>query len=210
MNKESTSDVSTVTADEDETYSHGRCFPTARENMLRNVLSAGEMRYFRALMLHYRATGNTYIALEALVAMVEKQTSPPVWVLEAIAKSFSQRPENPYAKELKRISNLGVKEYKKYRIRSSRSFAMIDFAKLIGPDFDLSQEFAAELVILKHECGGEPGSLVNRYGDEKWPQFYEDLGVLPLDPMSETERREFVRSFPEVAHGHLQKIPTKT
>ena len=209
MNSKNTNECKNARPELDESFSHGRCFPTARDKAIKNELSAGELQYFRALMLHYRETGNTYIAVEALVEMVRRGTTPPVWVLESLAEAFSQYPEKPYPKELKRVSNLNGHEYRRYRQRSLRSFAMIDFAKLMGPDFDVSEEMAAELVILKHKVKIEPKSLVNRYHEE-WIKFYEVLGVIPLKEMNESELRQFIRTFPEVAQGHIKSTPVKT
>lgn len=206
MNSKRTNDSQDVRGDSDEFFSHGRCFPTVREKALKNELSASELQYFRALMLHYRETDNAYIALEALIEMVRREVSPPVWVLESLAEAFSQYPEKPYPKRAKDVKQLNGHSYRRYRQRKIRSFAMIDFVKLVGADFGLSEERAAELVTLKYPIGIEPKSLINRYHDD-WADFYESFAV---ERMDESDRREFVHSFPEVAQGHMQKPPVKT
>lgn len=190
-------------------YGHGPCFPTSFDKAARGELSPSEPRYFRAMLLHYRDTRNAYIALEAFVKMVERQISPPIWVLDALAEGFAKHLEDPDPKKLSSVTNLTGHEYTRYRQRKKRSDAMIDFVKLIGPDFELGKAKAAELVDLKHDTGIEPKTLVNEY-DKQWLQFYDELDMLPVEKMDDIDRDQFVKSFPEIAQRHLSKVPTKS
>ena len=161
--------------------------------------------YFWALGQHYRETGNIYFALEAFNEMVVDLIAPPAWVLEALSEGVRKHMKNPDPGML--TNQLGVCKHKfnSFERRKNLAKVMPDFAKLVGPDFNLNDTNAGRVINLNYGTDWKPKKLAEIYHKEFEP-FYKRLNMVPVS-LSNGDRQRFVESLKVKARKLITKVP---